>query len=110
MEIPPPLLVSPESSCSKGGAPIVQQAGGASPIVQRLGAPVVQQQNVPPAALIVQQTPTVVQQPTWPAAPSVPAGPIIDQGGESLWLIVSHPQETLYDIFILLVFPRQMCI
>ena len=66
----------------QGGVPIVQQAGYASPIVQNVNAPVVQQ-SAPEAALVVQQTPTIVQQPNWPQAPSVPAGPIIDQGGRT---------------------------
>lgn len=66
----------------QGGSPIVQQAGGASPIVQGPSAPLVQQNPGSPATMVVQQTPTVVQQP-FPAAPSIPRLPPI---GEKLLL------------------------
>lgn len=67
---------------------IVQQAGYASPIVQRLGSPVVQQPSYPPSALIVQQSATIIQQtinyqqavtvtqpPPSPATPITPNNP-----------------------------------
>lgn len=68
----------------QGGSPIVQQAGGASPIVQNVGSPVVQPQNMPPAAMVVQQAPTVVQQPSTPSTPAAtpratPASPVVQQ-------------------------------
>jgi len=60
----------------QGGSPIVQQAGGASPIVQNVASPIVQQIVTSPAAFVVQQTPTVVQpSPTYPAAPTVAIPP-----------------------------------
>ena len=58
----------------QGGSPIVQQLGGASPIVQKVSSPVVQS-TAPPAAQVVQTTPTVVQQPKYPVAPPVPVPP-----------------------------------
>ena len=84
----------------------MQQSGGASPIVQKIGSPVVQQNNAPAAAYVVQQTPTVVQHINWPAAPSVPAGPVIDQGGESSWH--SHCVSDLENVQSCLFFSGQI--
>lgn len=56
------------------GTVIVQQAGGASPIVQNPRSPVVQPVNAPPAARVVQQSPTVVQpNPSYPQSPTSPS-------------------------------------
>ena len=72
----------------QGGAVIVQQLGSASPIVQKVGSPVVQS-SAPPAALVVQQTATVVQQnPSYPVSPPAPGGSPLTSNTQS-WLISS---------------------
>jgi len=69
-------FVQPGVIVQQGGSPIVQQAGGASPIVQEVGSPIVQQTVSSPAATVMQQSPTVVQpSPSWQPAPTVPVAP-----------------------------------